>query len=377
MATAQLVARLRHPSLVRMLPLPGGAGLAPVLIGSRRLAEVSSRSAPFRRFPVEQAVRLLLDVLSGLGVLHGVVVGGRLFVHGAVSPQHIYIGEQGGARLVPLVSTHMMPSSGPEPTGYVAPELLLGDVADERADLFSVGVMLWEILAGRRMFADPSAEGVIALLVGGKLPRLNPPARAPWARLLCAVAERATAVDPASRYANAAELASAIAEAGGEHLTESANHNWQDEAPTLQRPPLRALTPGPIVVDIPAGPTAAAAAASVPPLTSAATLAPVSESRSRGRGWLVALAALPAVAAGWLLLAPHAPPHAPASAATLGAPLTAAALAPPPAPAPASAPPLPSASAAATSSAPAAAKATPPKPALRRRAPKPIADYGI
>lgn len=60
----------------------------------------------FKRFELEQVVRLRLDVLSGLSALHEDLEGGVGFVHGEVSPRHIYVGPDGTARLVPLLSRH-------------------------------------------------------------------------------------------------------------------------------------------------------------------------------------------------------------------------------------------------------------------------------
>ncbi|HEY6080741.1 MAG TPA: protein kinase [Polyangiaceae bacterium] len=322
---AQLVARLRHPNLVRMLPLPGGAGLAPVLNDARSLADFTL-GGTFRRFELEQAVRLLLDVLSGLSALHEATFEGKPLVHGQVAPQHIYIGEHGSARLLPLVSAHLMPGARPESNGYVAPELLLGDVVDVRADLFSVGVMLWEALSGRRLFPDTSLDAVIATMVGGKVPPLAPPARARWAGPLCAVAARAISTKPAERYWSASELADAISVAGGRHLAESHGGDWQDEAPTpvfqprRHLPALRAVTPPATVIDIPAPP-----ALPTPSMAPMATTRPVAvepmpavddvevaagdlHTRARRRrGWLVVVASIPVAAACWLMRAPAGP----------------------------------------------------------------------
>src|SRR3954466_5402535 len=116
-----------------MLPLPGGAGLSPVLGNARRLADFTLPAGTFKRFDLEQVVRLLLDVLSGLAAVHEVVTDGQAFVHGQVSPQHIYIDEHGTARLVPLLNGHSMPGAKLEESGYAAPERLAGDPFDARA----------------------------------------------------------------------------------------------------------------------------------------------------------------------------------------------------------------------------------------------------
>lgn len=223
----QAVARLRHPNLVRLLPLPGGAGFEPILGGAHKLSDFTLPAGTFKRFDLEQIVRLLLDVLSGLSALHEVVTDGQPFVHGEVCPQNIYVDEHGTARLVPLMNGHLSPSR-PEPNGYVAPERLLGTTPDARTDTFSVGVMLWEALAGGRLFPDPSLSAVL----GRKAPPIQLSPRLAWARPLVAIAERAVALEPAARFQSAHELSHAIAVAAAAQLAGMDTETWQEEAPT-------------------------------------------------------------------------------------------------------------------------------------------------
>src|SRR4051812_22685222 len=200
---AHTVARVHHPNLARMLPLPGGAGLSPVTNGASRLPDFSEPNRAFGRIEPERVIWALLDVLSGLCALHEAKLEGGAFVHGAIAPQYILMGEPGSARLVPVTSWHLMPNAPRKPTGYVAPELLRGEPADQRADLFSVGALLWEALAERRLFPDSSREAVLARLESGDTPPLGDLVKASWALPLCQIAERAIASTPAARFGNA------------------------------------------------------------------------------------------------------------------------------------------------------------------------------
>jgi serine/threonine-protein kinase len=284
-----------------MLPLPGGAGLSPVLGNARRLSDFTLPAGTFKRFELEQVVRLLLDVLSGLAALHEVVTDGRAFVHGHVSPQHIYVDEHGTARLVPLLNGVKV-----EDAGYTAPERLVGGAVDARADVFSVGVMLWEALAGKRLF--PRGLSRTNELKAPPI-RLSPDAR--WAQPLCALAERAIALDPSVRFASALELSHALEAAAAQRLSRVDTDAWQEEAPTpvfqprLHLATLRASTPPPSVITIaPApAPEAAPAVATAPAATAASVElldSAVPASRRRGRvAWLgVAVLALGATALG-------------------------------------------------------------------------------
>jgi serine/threonine-protein kinase len=386
----QAVARLRHPNLVRMLPLPGGAGLSPLIGDARRLADFTLPAGTFKRFDLEQVVRLLLDVLSGLAALHEVVTDGQSFVHGEASPQHIFVDEHGTARLVPLLSSHFTGSRRPEHDGYLAPERLTGGAIDARADVFSVGVMLWEALAGARLFPDPSLSAVRARLQQSLEIELAPRDR--WATQLCAIARRAIAFDPALRFRTALELSHAIATAAAPQLSRVDGDAWQEEAPTpvfqprLHLPTLRAsLAPSSLASPaqcLETGPPTASADAST-------DSAPVrARRRHRGAWWGLGAATVAALA-----IAAH---RAPISwRGLVGGPFKAApylrAAASPPVPAPASpttepARPAPSAGlqgpASTSSAAPVTSSHAMSAPSarpirLKARVKAPTTDYGI
>ncbi|HKY39442.1 MAG TPA: hypothetical protein VJN18_26065 [Polyangiaceae bacterium] len=250
------IAQIRHPNLVRMLPLPGGAGLTPVRNQGRPLSDFNPAGI-FKRFEIEQVVRILLDVLSGLGALHADVEDGVPFVHGEVSPQHIYVDDDGTARLVPLISRHLTPRVPPLENGYTAPELLLGDRGDPRADLFSIGVMLWEALAASKLFPDTSVGAVVKRLVDDRRPRPQRTSADARLQALSLIAEKSIALDPELRFLDSSEISSALRVALPSKPADSSAKGWVDEAPTLaKREPrpavssLRTQTPPATVVDL-------------------------------------------------------------------------------------------------------------------------------
>ena len=393
---SQAVARLRHPNLVRMLPLPGGAGLQPLVGEARRLADFTLPAGTFKRFELDQVVRLLLDVLSGLSALHEVVTDGEAFVHGAVCPQHVYVDEHGTARLVPLLSSHLTGSSRPEHHGYLAPERLAGERLDVRADVFSVGVMLWEALAGQRLFAEPALAAIEARLSEPLTPQLAK--RDAWAQPLCAIALKAIAFAPGRRYRTALDFSHAMATAAAQQLSRVDTDAWQEEAPTpVFQPRLHLATlrpsvqPPPLPNQASAEPTGPDTA---PPTTSdGATDAPSAPRRNRGRSSLwVGLAVFAAAAAwvgayrmprGWqkLLTEPTVSAESlstriAASPLAVSAPVVSAAPAPPPA-----APVTPASASSPAAAAPSAAASVTPTAARPLPAPKlkprPPRDYGI
>ncbi len=104
--------------------------------------------------------------------------------------------------------------------GYLAPEVLLADqTADQRADVYGAGVLLWEALTGQRMHAEGEDAGEIVMrLLGGHVEAPTPPIDAPWAAPLAEVAKRAIAPDPSVRFANATAMLADVRRVVGARL---------------------------------------------------------------------------------------------------------------------------------------------------------------
>jgi len=168
----------------------------------------------FAGYGLDRALRMLLDILRGLTALHDTFdAEGVNFAHGEVALVHFRVDNEGVCRLVPLTERHSAAESAPpvEALGQLAPERLLGEAVDSRADVFSAGVLLWEALAGRRLFSETTADAIIDRLMGEKLPMPQLPPELAWAIPLKSIAARALSVDPYQRFADCAELATAIA----------------------------------------------------------------------------------------------------------------------------------------------------------------------
>jgi serine/threonine-protein kinase len=169
----------------------------------------------FAGYGLGRALRMLLDVLRGLTALHDTFdAEGVNFAHGEVALTQFRVDSEGVCRLVPLTKRHsstLDPTPATEVLGHLAPERLLGEPVDARADVFSAGVLLWEALAGRRLFNESSADAIIERLMGEKLPMPQLPPELAWAIPLKSIATRALSVDPYQRFADCAELATAIA----------------------------------------------------------------------------------------------------------------------------------------------------------------------
>lgn len=206
----------------------------------------------FAGYGLGRALRMLLDVLRGLTALHDTFdATGEHFAHGDVALPQLRIDFDGVCRLVPLTKRHSSNVAGAPTTrealGHLAPERLLGEAVDVRADVFSAGALLWEALAGRRLFEETSSDAIIDRLMGEKLQMPQLPPELAWAIPLKAVAARALSVDPYQRFADCAELATAIAIVARERVASHAEIARFFGAPprSAERRATESLRPGP------------------------------------------------------------------------------------------------------------------------------------
>ena len=115
--------------------------------------------------------------------------------------------------------------------GYMAPETLTVGLVDERADLFAVGVMVVESVAGRRPFGGQTPQEVLLALIHGEY---HLPATSAEARALDAIVQRCLAKDPRDRYGTAAELAHDLVPAVAQwRVVESPDELIGRDSPTM------------------------------------------------------------------------------------------------------------------------------------------------
>lgn len=215
-ASLRAIAALRSPHLALVRPARIGLGFESAGANQKTLLDVEDLLGGPGRLSLSYSLRWLLDVMTGLGVLHRTLS----FVHGEVQPEHIVLGEDGVGRLLPVVRAHWVRGEerAPERLYYLAPEKLLGDSVDVRSDVYSIGVLLWEALAGQRLLEVTDVDDILARLMSGGIPRAQAPEDESWTAPLSAVAARALAVDPGRRFASVAEMKEAIESACSRYL---------------------------------------------------------------------------------------------------------------------------------------------------------------
>lgn len=165
-----------------------------------------------RPFSIDVGIRIVVDVLAAISALHTdkSTPGQPPLVHGALAPHTIAVGFDGVTRLLrPYVGRIVALNLDAAIVPYAAPEQLRSGKGSARADIYSVGVLLWETLANARLFEKATREARLAR-ASTPLPKLTVEGDHAWAAPLIPIVEKALAVDPLARYGTAAEMAAAV-----------------------------------------------------------------------------------------------------------------------------------------------------------------------
>jgi serine/threonine protein kinase len=179
---ARLAARLNHPNIVQTLDFgehEGGHAIVMEYLEGQSLSTIVRRAPP-EGIPLALSLEVLVEVLAALDYAHQLTdFGGEPLhiVHRDVSPHNVFVTYAGQTKLVDFGVAKALPdpyaTTGTMIKGklaYMSPEHERGDPVDARADLFAVGVMLWEALVGRRMWAGLSEIAIISRLRFGEIP---------------------------------------------------------------------------------------------------------------------------------------------------------------------------------------------------------------
>jgi len=225
---ARLAARIRHMNVVPTLDISDSPGdgyfLVMEYIEGNHLGALLGRAAKQGdRLPRPFVCRVLIDTLQGLGAAHRLTDenGTPLkLVHRDVSPHNILVGTDGIARLtdfgvakadVRMASTRAGQFKGK--LSYMAPEQASTSETDQRSDLFSVGIILWESLTGRRLFKGDSNAATLNKLLNDTVEK--PSSLWPELEPYDEVVMKALSRIPEQRFQSADEFGEALELAAG------------------------------------------------------------------------------------------------------------------------------------------------------------------
>ncbi len=238
---ARAVAQLSHPNIVTVIDRGEDEGRQYIVfehVEGENLKEFVQRSG---RLPVRRALELAVAVADGLAFAHG-----RGLVHRDVKPQNVLLSSEGEVKVTDFgIARSLDVEHGVTQTGtvlgtgeYLAPEQASGRPVSPATDVYSLGVVLWELLAGDVPFVGENFVAVAMRHVNEPVPSLRE-RRPDVSPRLAAAVERALAKDPARRFPSmtglARELRACLAELEGE-----VPQPEDDAALTLITPPPRA-----------------------------------------------------------------------------------------------------------------------------------------
>jgi serine/threonine-protein kinase len=204
---ARAVAKLTHPNVVSVIDAGEDGGHPYIVFEYVKGETLKQRIGRVGALDTQEAIAYAIEVARGLSVAHA-----RNMVHRDIKPQNVLIDEEGRAKLTDFGISRQLEQAGMTATGrvlgttdYVAPEQAMGKGVDPRSDIYSLGVVLYEMLVGQVPFHADSQVGVAMKHVNEELPDVQ--RRRPEASAAVAlVVERATAKDPAERYQTIAEM---------------------------------------------------------------------------------------------------------------------------------------------------------------------------
>jgi serine/threonine-protein kinase len=205
----QIGQELDHPGIVKTYDGEERSRLYMVIewVDGRLLRSILNEE---HKLPIERAVSIALGICDALDYMHKHGV-----VHRDLKPENIMVGAENRIKLIDfgiamkedarrLTFTEISPTLGTP--DYIAPEQVKGQRGDQRSDIYALGVMLYEMLAGEPPFTGPNPLAVMnerVLTDPQPVRRLNPDVSAQLQEILYRALER----DPRHRYATAAEMA--------------------------------------------------------------------------------------------------------------------------------------------------------------------------
>lgn len=223
---AKIVATFRHPNIVQVYdfdfdPQTNSYYMVMEFIDGPTLkTRLQKMAQEGEKIPIEEAVRIAIAVANALDYAHQ-----RGMVHRDIKPANIIFTQEGQVILsdfgiARMINTSTLTASGAMvgTPAYMAPEQGMGQVGDERADIYSLGAVLYQLITGNLPFDADTPLGTVLKHINSPLtppsdfiPGLSPSVEA--------VIMRALAKDPENRYQTASEFAADLERAmSGEHV---------------------------------------------------------------------------------------------------------------------------------------------------------------
>ncbi len=211
---ARAVAQLSHPHIVGVIDAGEDEGRPYIVFEYVEGETLKERIRREGRLPIPEAVAYAIEIARALGAAHA-----RHIVHRDVKPQNVLIDEEGSAKVTDFGIARTLEEEGLTADGrvlgttdYVSPEQALGRPVTGQSDLYSLGIVLYEMLTGEVPFTGENQVAVAMKHVREEVPDVQF-RRPEVSAALAAVVEAATAKRLEDRYADDAELVADLEDA--------------------------------------------------------------------------------------------------------------------------------------------------------------------
>ncbi len=242
---ARAVAQLSHPNVVAVIDAGEDGGHPYIVFEYVEGETLKQRIDRMGRLPVDEAAAYAIEIGRGLAAAHA-----RMLVHRDVKPQNVLIDAEGRAKVTDFGIALSLESDGLTKTGrvlgttdYVSPEQAMGQDVDARSDIYSLGILLYEMLTGHPPFQAETLVGVAMKHVNEPMPDIQE-ARPQVSAALSAVIERATEKDPKGRYADMAAMLADLEGALDVEVTRAGGATGEATTVIESVPVKRRLLPG-------------------------------------------------------------------------------------------------------------------------------------
>ena len=231
---ARAAGRLLHPGIVTIYEFGESDGAAFIAMEHITGDALNDLVAQGRRFTPDEVLQIIIPVLKALGYSHRFGV-----IHRDIKPANIMITTDGDIKIldfgVARLSSANITQAGTilGTLTYMAPEQLQGESVDSRADLYSVGVLLWELLTGKRLYSGGYAQVLNQVLQG--IPPKPSEADPAIPAVFDAVLDCALAKEPGARFESAEAFIAALTDLDAQLL---------DQTVTITTSPDLTVVPG-------------------------------------------------------------------------------------------------------------------------------------
>ena len=200
---ARAVAQVSHPNVVAVIDAGEDGGRPSIVFEYCDGETLKQRIDRQGGLPLDESAAYAIEVGRGLAAAHA-----RRLVHRDVKPQNVLIDSEGRAKVTDFGIARELEQDGLTKTGrvlgttdYVSPEQAMGQQVDARSDIYSLGIVLFEMLTGEVPFKADNLVGVAMKHVNEKIPDVQK-RRRDVSSALAAVVERATEKKPDKRYSD-------------------------------------------------------------------------------------------------------------------------------------------------------------------------------